>query len=66
MKPACNDGENLVLESVGEVRGVEQAEGGDGELMARFGLVDGFMQQRRTRPSGITYRVALELQPGAQ
>src|SRR5207244_13577083 len=58
--------DDLVLEAVGEVGGVEQAEGDDGQLVPGLGLVDGVGEERRAGPARVTHRVALELEPGTE
>src|SRR5579871_617172 len=55
-----------MLEPVGKIGRVEQAEGDRGELMAGLGVSDGFREQRRTRPARVADCVALELEPSAQ
>ncbi len=56
-------GQDLMLETIGEVRGVEKRERRDGQLMPGLGLVDGLREQGRARPSGVTDRVAFEFEP---
>ena len=48
--------DDLVLEPVGEVGGVEQAERRHVELVAGLRLVDGLGEQRRARPAGVDDR----------
>ena len=55
-----------MLEAIGEIGGVEQAESGHRQLMSRLRLFDRFVQQRRPRPSRIADSIALEFEPGPQ
>ncbi len=55
--------DDLVFEPVGKIGGIEQAVGRGVEAMAGFGLVDGFLQQPRARPSRADDAVTLDLEP---
>jgi len=55
--------QDLMLETIGEIRGVEQRERRDGQLMSRLRLVDCFREQWRARPSGVADRKAFEFEP---
>ena len=58
--------DDLLLEPVGEVGGVEQHEGQLVERVARLGELDRRLHQRRARPAGFDDAVALDLEPLAQ
>ena len=58
--------DDLMLEPVCEVGGVQQAEGGDREVVPRLRLVDRLREERRAGPAGVAHRVALDLEPRAQ
>jgi hypothetical protein len=45
-EPRLQRRKNFVLEAIGEIGGVKQAEGGHCQLMPGLGLFDGFVQQR--------------------
>ena len=62
-QPGLECGDDLVLEAVGQIRGVEQTKGRGVEPMARFRLVNSFLQQFGTRPAGADDAVAFDFQP---
>ena len=65
-EPRLHRRNDLVFQAIGKVGRVEQAEGGDIQLVSRFGFVDGFGEKRRACPAGRHHGVAFDLQPRLQ
>ena len=65
-EPGLERRDDLLLQAVGEVGGVEQHEGQLVERVARLGELDGRLHQRRAGPAGLDDAVALDLEPLAQ
>ena len=59
-------GDDLLLQAIGEVGGVEQDERQLVQRVARLGQLDRRLHQRRPRPAGLDDAVALHLEPFAQ